>query len=159
MILEGLSLSSLLRDTIYEQAFQANKISYLVQMISGTYMEISSQHLMDRITCLGQLVGLDPKTDAREILLKRDELLSGCEATQKAIGKLVMEKKSDFDEQVKSRVARIERELEGILPARSAAAIEESKASFQKNVKSVEEADVDQFAWVCQNFVRMKALL
>ena len=144
MILEGLNLSSLLRDTIYEQAFQANKMSYVVQMISGTYMEISNQHLMDRITCLGQLVALDPKNDAHEILLKRQELHRGCDAAQKAIGKLVMEKKRDFDEQVKSRVARIERELAGVLPARSAAAIEKSKASFQKNVKSM-EADVGQF--------------
>ena len=136
-------MSDLMRDIIYEQAFQANKVAYIVQMISGTYVEISNQHLMDRITSLSELVALDPEKDKDEISRKRRELHSGCKATQEAIGKLVMEKKRDFDEQVENRVAKIERELEGVLPARSPAVRKEAEEAIKKNLDDV---DVDQWS-------------
>ena len=141
-----MTLSNLLKDTIYEEAFQANKIAYVVQMISGSYVEISNHHLMDRITCLDSLLALDPKKDEAQILRKRNELHSGCRDAQEAIGQLVMEKKRDFDEQVEKRVAAIENALQDVLPRRSEAAIQESKALITSALDSVTDDDVDQYA-------------
>ena len=52
---EGKPLSDIYRDVIFEQATQANKVVYVVHIIAKTYVQVSEQHLMDRITCLGQL--------------------------------------------------------------------------------------------------------
>ena len=147
LVLQGYGLSNLMRDTIYEQAFQANKISYVVHMISETYVEVSNKYLMDRVTCLGQLVALDPESDASEIAKRRQELHSGCEQAKEAIDKLVMEKRRDFDEQVEARVSKIERELKGVLPSRPPAAIKESEESLKETLDKMETADVDQFCW------------
>lgn len=43
-------LSNIFRDIIFEQASKANQIAYVVRTISGTYVQISNKHLMDKIT-------------------------------------------------------------------------------------------------------------
>ena len=47
-------MSATMRDVIFEQAFQANQIAYVVNSISSVYVEVSDKHLMERITCLGK---------------------------------------------------------------------------------------------------------
>ncbi|KAK3525117.1 hypothetical protein QTP86_016488 [Hemibagrus guttatus] len=47
------------KDLIYSQAFQASNIASLVNMISTTYTEVSTKHLMDRVSSLGKLMAMD----------------------------------------------------------------------------------------------------
>ena len=134
-----------MRDTIYSQAFQSDKISYVVHMISETYVEVSNKYLMDRITALGQLVALDPVKDASEIAKRRQELHSGCDQAREAIGKLVNDRKRDFNVQVEGRVDKIEQDLQAVLPPRSPDAIKASEESVKKTLDKMETADAGQF--------------
>ncbi|VDI60659.1 Hypothetical predicted protein [Mytilus galloprovincialis] len=83
-------LSNKLRDVIFEQASKASQVAYNVRTITGTYVQISNEHLMDRITCLGLLVALDPRKDELEIRRKHEELHNGCQEAQKTILSIVM---------------------------------------------------------------------
>ena len=87
--LKGYPISSLKKDMIYQQTFQANKIAHVVNMIATSYVEVSSRHLTHRIAGLGGMLGLDPEKDAHEIELKRQELLDGCQEAQEDIRQLV----------------------------------------------------------------------
>ena len=136
-----------MRDTIYEQALQSDKISYVVHMISETYVEVSNKYLMDRITALGQLVALDPVKDASEIEKQRNALLSGCDQAKQAIGMLVQDRQRDYNQQVQGRVGKIEQELQAVLPPRSPAAVKESQATVKNTLNKMENSDVNQFCW------------
>ena len=60
------NIDGLRKDMIYQQAFQAAKISYVVNMVSTSYVQVSQDHVMSRIagTCWN-----DPLQFASEILL------------------------------------------------------------------------------------------
>ena len=146
-VLQGYGFSKLLRDTIYEHALQSDKLSYVVNMISETYVEISNKYLMDRITCLGQLVALDPVKDASEIEKQRNDLLSGCNQAKEAISMRVRERQRVYHEQIKERVGKIEQELQAALPPRTPADAEESQATVKNTLDKMEKSDVNQFCW------------
>ena len=42
-------MSDLRKDMIYQQAFQAAKVSYVVNMVSMSYVQVSQKHVMSRI--------------------------------------------------------------------------------------------------------------
>lgn len=149
MKLAGITLSSLMRDVIYEQASQANKISYLVNAISSTYVEVSNQYLMDGITCLGKLVALDPVDDRAVIQQERQILVGKSQEAQAAINNLVKKKRAEFDAQVENRVAKIERELQSVLPPPTSSAaikqVEEAKVAVKETLASTKTLDMDQW--------------
>ena len=43
------TMSDLRKDMIYQQAFQAAKVSYVVNMVSTSYVQVSQKHVMSRI--------------------------------------------------------------------------------------------------------------
>ncbi|XP_032882291.1 uncharacterized protein LOC116976508 [Amblyraja radiata] len=61
--ISGYSPNQLTQDLLYTQISHATNIASLVHMIAETYVQVSTHHLMDRINCLGKLLGLDPKRD------------------------------------------------------------------------------------------------
>lgn len=141
--LENYPISSLKRDLIYEQAFEAVKIAHLVHMLSGSYVEISSNHLMDRIAGLGKIMGYDPKTEMHKIIRERKELTKGCQQAQTAIRDLVIQQKVDFDKNVRSRIQKIKTELGNALPPtpssdKSMERIQEAVKEGMKEVKNAE---------------------
>ena len=101
---EGKPLSDNYRDVIFEQATQANKVVYVVHIIAKTYVQVSEKHLMDRITCLGQLIALDPKKDEHEIQQRIHALYNSCRKAQDAIKALVSEEKGNFHRQIEARI-------------------------------------------------------
>ena len=42
-------MTDLRQDMIYQQAFQAAKISYVVNMVSTSYVKVSEKHITSRI--------------------------------------------------------------------------------------------------------------
>ena len=114
--LKGYPVTSLRKDLIYQQAFQAAKLAHVVNMISECYVKVSSDHLMERVAGLGKLLGLDPATDAAEICREREALHQGSAKAQNEIRALVLKHKREFDEKVESRIRRIKEELENALP-------------------------------------------
>ena len=136
------SMSAVMRDTIFEQAFQANQIAYVVNSISSVYVEVSHKHLMERITCLGKLIALDPVSDEHEIRIKRQELNQGCDEAQKAISKIASEKKKEMTEAIDQRIKRIEREVEALLPPISESEVKEIRQKVKDGI-AMGKADLE----------------
>ena len=139
-------MSATMRDVIFEQAFQANQIAYVVNSISSVYVEVSDKHLMERITCLGKLIALDPASNKHEIMLKREELNQGCEEAQEAIRRIALSKKREITEAFDKRIGRIESEVGALLPPISEERAEEIKGKVKSNIamsKGDIEAEVD----------------
>ena len=139
-------MSATTRDFIFEQAFQANQIAYVVNSISSVYVEVSDKHLMERITCLGKLIALDPDSNKHEIMLRREELNQGCEEAQEAIRRIALDKKKEITEAFDKRIGRIESEVEALLPPISEERAEEIKGKVKSNIamsKADIEAEVD----------------
>ena len=139
-------MSATMRDVIFEQAFQANQIAYVVNSISSVYVEVSDKHLMERITCLGKLIALDPDSNKHEIMLRREELNQGCEEAQEAIRRIALKKKREITEAFDKRIGRIESEVEALLPPISEKRAEEIKEKVKSNIamsKADIEAEVD----------------
>ncbi|XP_060721279.1 uncharacterized protein LOC132842564 [Tachysurus vachellii] len=118
------------KDLLYNQAFQAINIASLVNMISTTYTEVSTKHLMDRVSTLGKLMAMDKAKP--EFQFEVDQLWITCDEAQKAILVLVQKNKKEFEKKSFARLEKIDKELLAILPA---AAPEEIK-SIQAAVKS-----------------------
>ena len=136
------SMSAAMRDVIFEQAFQANQIAYVVNSISSVYVEVSNEHLMERITCLGKLIALDPATNSHAIMQKREELNQGCANAQEAIRRIALKKKREITEAFDKRIGRIESEVEVLLPPISDKRAEEIKEKVKSNI-AMSKTDID----------------
>ncbi|XP_016122764.1 uncharacterized protein [Sinocyclocheilus grahami] len=126
------------KDLLYTQASQACNIASLVHMISGTYTDVSSKYLMDRVSSLGKLMAMDKSKP--EFEHERKLLQNGCDEAQKGILRLVLKNKEEYDRKSTARLERIDQEFLAILPA----APPEQIKSIQEVVKagfSEEEAD------------------
>lgn len=117
--------------------------------ISDAYYNISQAHLMPQVTCLGSLVALDPKTERREIDLKREELNDGCEKAQNAITRIAREKKREIDQIFERRIKKIQDEVEALMPPLAEEKIleikEKAKATVDLGKNAIEE-DVDYYS-------------
>ncbi|XP_060721248.1 uncharacterized protein LOC132842539 [Tachysurus vachellii] len=118
------------KDLLYNQAFLATNITNLVNMISTTYTEVSTKHIMDRVSSLGKLMVMDKKKP--EFQSEVQHLRNSSDEAQKAIFYFVLKNKKEFEEKSLARLEKIDKELLAILPA---AAPEELK-SIQAAVKS-----------------------
>uniref|UniRef100_UPI00398F229B uncharacterized protein n=1 Tax=Pristiophorus japonicus TaxID=55135 RepID=UPI00398F229B len=148
--IEGYSHQKLIKDLIYAQAFQATNISCLVHMISRTYVEISSQYLMDRVASLGRLITLDPE-DA-QFHTERQLLRDGCDDARKMIMERVLSSKEEFESRVQQRIEAIDSGLAAVLPPPSEWEVQAIECSLKHDPQSIfkeiaeEEQEDDQWA-------------
>ncbi|XP_039609861.1 uncharacterized protein LOC120529791 [Polypterus senegalus] len=141
--IEGYSSDSFVKDLIYTYAFQSSNIASLVHMIAGTYTEVSSLYLMDRVSSLGKLMALDPENPQFEC--ERAKLRSDCESAQEGILNLVLKNKNDFDCLLNARVKKIENELQAVLPPISGVKRKRIESNVQAGLKELTEEEEDQF--------------
>ncbi|XP_030646402.1 uncharacterized protein LOC115826660 [Chanos chanos] len=153
--------SMFLKDTIYTNAFQASNYAALVNMISTTYVEVSEQYLMERVSALGRLMTMDAKQHNLES--ERRKLENACKEAMEGITQLVRKHKTDFESKSQERVNKIKGALDAVMPP--AAAGEEEKIKklvedgFKKTwekknsleptevgFKGVTQTDLDQFS-------------
>lgn len=134
-----LSYSSKLfaKDILYNQAFQASNISSLVHMISGSYCEVSSKYLMDRMSSLGRLMVMDK--EKQEFMQERLKLQQSCKEAQEGILQLVLKNKADFEKKTDDRIAQIEKGLKAILPSAPRQETERIKEIVQGSFRKDEE--------------------
>ncbi|XP_067881679.1 uncharacterized protein [Heterodontus francisci] len=146
--IEGYNQQKLIRDLIYTQAFQATNISYLIHMISKTYVEISSKYLMDRVTSLGRLLTLDPE-DA-DFHTERQLLQRGCDDARKMIMERVLSSKEEFESRVQQRIEAIDSGLKAALPPPSECEVRAMECSLKQQPQSIfqeiSEGEEDQWA-------------
>uniref|UniRef100_A0A0E9XZQ2 Uncharacterized protein n=1 Tax=Anguilla anguilla TaxID=7936 RepID=A0A0E9XZQ2_ANGAN len=130
-----------LKDMIYNQAFCASNIASLVNMIAGTYVEVSDKYLMDGVSKLSTLMSLDAK-DPR-IDSERQSMADSCKNAEEGIRKLVKENKQNFERKTRQRQAKIEGELKAVLPPESEEKKRERKEVVEKASKI--DQDVDKY--------------
>ncbi|XP_017337384.1 uncharacterized protein LOC108272981 [Ictalurus punctatus] len=138
---QALSYNSKLfsKDLLYNQAFQATNIASLVHMISATYTEVSTKHLMDRVSSLGKLMAMDKEKP--EFHSERQQLQNSCDEAQKAILRLVLKNKDEFERKSAARLEKIDKELLAILPAAAPEEIKSIQAAVKSGFTAEEEAD------------------
>lgn len=102
---------------------------------------------MERVTCLGKLVALDPEKDKREIQSKREELNEGCFEAQEAIKRIASQKQKEIDEAFDKRIGRIEQEVEALIPPLPESKIKEiqgqAKSAIAIGKAAVAEEEID----------------
>ena len=125
------------KDLLYNQALQASNIASLVHMISGTYTEVSSRFLMDRVSSLGKLMAMD--SSRPEFHQERLKLQEACQQAQRGIMQLVVKNKKEFERKTKDRMEKIEYELKAILPAAPPQETESIKEIVQEGFKGEED--------------------
>ncbi|TRY59492.1 hypothetical protein DNTS_017883 [Danionella cerebrum] len=125
------------KDILYKQAFQASNIASLVNMISGTYVDVSSKYLLEPIGSLSLLMGLDPSNP--EFERERHKLQDSCKAAQGEILHLVRSNKKQFDKKSDERFERISRELLPILPPARPEELKQIKEDVQTGFKMSKE--------------------
>ncbi|XP_051868629.1 uncharacterized protein LOC127568664 isoform X2 [Pristis pectinata] len=133
--LQNYSQQQLVRDLIYTQAFQASNISCLVHMISKTYVDISTNFLMERVTRLGRLITLDPE-DPR-FLSERQLLQQDCEDARAMIMERVVSSRQEFEGQVQQRIEAIESDLKAALPPASADEQRDIESSLRQQPRHI----------------------
>ena len=143
------TLSATFRDLIFEQASEANRIAYAVQMISSTYVTVSSQHLMDKITNLNQLIAIDPK-ESQKIRIARMQLHNGTTEASQAIQSIMKKQREEFEQQVENRIRRIEREVEAVLPPLPKKEIQAIEETVKKGSK---QSDCNEATLLCNSDV------
>ncbi|MCJ8749399.1 hypothetical protein PDJAM_G00175980 [Pangasius djambal] len=127
------------KDLLYNQAFQATNIASLVHMISATYSEVSTKHLMDRVSSLGKLMTMDKEKP--EFLSEREQLQNSCDEAQKAILLLVLKNKNEFERKSAARVEKIDKELLAILPVAAPEEIKSIQAAVQSGFAEEEKGE------------------
>lgn len=142
--LQGYPISALKKDMIYQQAFQAAKLAHVINMISATYVEVSSGHLMTRVAGLGKLHGYDPEKDMAEIQKQVADLHRGCAEAQKEIRDLVMKHRRQFDHKVETRIRNIKRELDNVLPpvSNNDTVANRSQRAVDKGIQNVRDNEI-----------------
>ncbi|XP_041059733.1 uncharacterized protein LOC121286762 [Carcharodon carcharias] len=143
----GYNQQKLIRDLVYAQAFQATNISYLINMISRTYVEISSKYLMSRVTSLGRLITLDPE-DA-EFQTERQLLQQGCDEARKMIMERVLSSKEEFESRIEQRIEAIDSGLKALLPPPSECEVQAIECSRKQETQSIFEeiAEEEEDQW------------
>ncbi|XP_042189684.1 uncharacterized protein LOC121848591 [Callorhinchus milii] len=134
------SMASFMKDMIYTEAFQATNIINMVHMISDSYVEISSEFLMDRVSSLGRLIALDPTKDGNKFDVERNKLHSDCDKASKGIQELIIRNKEEYSRNLESRVKTINENLEAVLPPVS---VEEKKMIEYTVNQGMDEATKD----------------
>ncbi|XP_073728087.1 uncharacterized protein [Misgurnus anguillicaudatus] len=126
------------KDLLYTQAFQACNIASLVNMISGTYTDVSNKYLMDRVSSLGKLMAMDKSKP--EFEHERQMLQESCDAAQKGILGLVLKNKEEFERKSIARQQQIDDELLAILPAAPPEETKRIQEAVQAGFTEEEEA-------------------
>ncbi|XP_060721278.1 uncharacterized protein LOC132842561 [Tachysurus vachellii] len=126
------------KDLLYNQAFQATNIANLVNMISTTYTEVSTKHIMDRVSSLGKLMVMDKEKP--EFQFEVDQLRNACDGAQKAILGLVLKNKKEFEEKSFARLEKIDKELLAILPAAAPEEIKRIQAAVKSGFTEEDES-------------------
>ncbi|KAK2864866.1 hypothetical protein Q7C36_004020 [Tachysurus vachellii] len=126
------------KDLLYNQAFQATNIANLVNMISTTYTEVSTKHIMDRVSTLGKLMAMDKEKP--EFQFEVDQLRNACDVAQKAILVLVRKNKKEFEEKSLARLVKVDKELLAILPAAAPEELKRIQAAVKSGFTEEDEA-------------------
>jgi hypothetical protein len=137
---DGYDTSLVCKELIYQTSFEAVKVAYLVNSLSGAYCDISRDHMMPLVSRLGTLIALDKAKDVDQIRTEKKELDSKAKAMQKTIEGIIRDKNKQLHEQLGRRSRQMELAFNQKVPTISP----EKKADIQRNVRQATEKAGDQ---------------
>ncbi|XP_067844617.1 putative uncharacterized protein MYH16 isoform X2 [Heptranchias perlo] len=144
------SHNQFVQDVLYTQISHATNIASLVHMISETYVQVSTHHLMDRVNSLGKLMGLNPTRDKVKFEIEHNKFGEDCSEASKAIENLVMKNKEDYEKRVHERIKRINESVGALLLPATEEEIKELQDTVQKSTRAaiveLTEEEMDQFS-------------
>ncbi|XP_051868637.1 uncharacterized protein LOC127568668 [Pristis pectinata] len=147
--ISGYSPSQLTQDLLYVQISQATNIASLVHMIAETYVQVSTQHLMDRVNSLGRLLGLDPNRDRLKFEEEHEKFGSDCDEASKAIEDLVKRNKEQYEARVQARIDRINNSVKAVLSPATPEEMKDIEDAVQEGthaaVEEISEEVVNDF--------------
>ena len=71
---KGFALSKLHQDMLYQPAYEASSVSFLVEKMAGTYHEISHLHLMPLVNKVNGLLALVGDDNAVKLKIEQTQL-------------------------------------------------------------------------------------
>ena len=144
----GYDPSDIIKETIYKTAYEAVKVAYLVHHLSGSYCNISKNHLIPLVSRLGTLITYDSVKDKKKITEEKINLESKAFEIQEVIIKTIKDNNAKFCQQVDERKSAIETAFNERIPKMK----DDSKSekmrqivheSVEKGNSNVEMDDVD----------------
>ncbi|XP_051868634.1 uncharacterized protein LOC127568666 isoform X2 [Pristis pectinata] len=147
--ISGYSPSQLTQDLLYVQISQATNIASLVHMIAETYVQVSTQHLMDRVNSLGKLLGLEPNRDRLKFEEEHEKFGSDCHEASKAIENLVKRNKEQYETRVQARIDRINNSVKALLSPAMPEEMKDIEDAVQEGthaaIVEISEEDMNDF--------------
>ena len=104
------------RNRLYQIAFEASKVSYVVHQISSSYEKVSQNHLMPLVSSFGELIALDMERDRKKIEDKQEKLQLDALQIQDAIRETIEEGHNNFRIRMANRQANLDDVFKKYLP-------------------------------------------
>ena len=125
------------RNRLYQTAFEASKVSYVVHQISSSYEKISQNHLMPLVSSFGELIALDMERDRKKIEDKREKLQFDALKIQEAIKDTIEEGHNIFRVKIANRQENLDKVFTKYLPELDAQVKLEIKSTCGETMKKV----------------------
>ena len=123
-----------------------------VHNLSGSYCEISRNHLMPLVSRLGTMISYDSVTEKKKIVQEKNDLELNALKMQKIIETIVKTKNEQFHQQVDQRMRAIENEFKKKIPPISEKKKKEIKSFVHEAAEkgnsgdNFEELNLDDFS-------------
>ena len=133
---KGFALTKLHQDMLYQPAYEASSISFLVQKLAGTYHEISNVHLMPLVNKVNGLLALVGEENSNKVALEQQEMQHLAVEMQGAISDIIKRNMEEYNAKVDERKLQLENTLNKFVPDLPA----NEKAQIQENLDKANEA-------------------
>ena len=146
---KGFALSKLHQDMLYQPAYEASSVSFLVEKMAGTYHEISHLHLMPLVNKVNGLLALVGDDNAVKLKIEQTQLQNQAVEMQESITDIIKRNKDEYNAKVEKRKTQLENTLNKFvpdLPAQQQAHIQESLDVTNQVLASHDDYSLDDFA-------------
>ena len=130
------------KEIVYQAAYQAAKVGYVVNHLSDSYCAISKDHLMPLTIKLDRLISLDKVRDSEQIQREKTSLGYEARAAQGKITAIIQSKHAAFERSAAERMNAIDLEMKKLPPIPS----NEIQAIRQRAEESVDKINKEQQA-------------
>ena len=104
------------KEIVYQSAYEAAKVAYVVNHLADSYCSISKSHLMPLTMKLDTLISLDKVRDAEKIQNERRALSFEARNAQAKIKEIIERKHNAFERSTTERMKAIDEELRKLPP-------------------------------------------
>lgn len=104
------------KEIVYQSAYEAAKVAFVVNHLADSYCSISKSHLMPLTMKLDKLISLDKVRDAEKIQDERRSLSFEARNAQEKIKEIIQSKHNAFERSTTERMKAIDAEMRNLPP-------------------------------------------